>query len=63
MNCPELAHSLVQGRALVLFVLNGMVSELTATNSYKKYFDVSLTVHHSMDLFQLPTLIHNSFIY
>jgi hypothetical protein len=58
VNCPELAHSLVHGR-LVLAVLNGMVlltrsyiAWLTATNSYKKYFDVSLTVHHIIDLSQ-----------
>ena len=26
-------------------------------------FDVFLTVHHSIDLFRLPTLMHNSFIH
>jgi hypothetical protein len=26
-------------------------------------FDVFLTVHHSIDLFHLPTLMHNSFIH
>ena len=26
-----------------------------------KSFDVFLTVHHSIDLFHLPTLMHNSF--
>ena len=26
------------------------------------YFDVFLTVHHSIDLFHLPSLMHNSFI-
>jgi len=26
------------------------------------YFDVFLTVHHSIELFYLPTLMHNSFI-
>ena len=28
-----------------------------------KYFDVLLTVHHSIDLFHLPALMHNSFIH
>ena len=27
------------------------------------YFDVSLTVRHSIDLFHLPTLMRNSFIH
>ena len=27
------------------------------------YFDVFLTVNHSIDLFDLPTLMHNSFIH
>ena len=27
------------------------------------YFDMFLTVHHSIDLFHLPTLMHNSFIH
>ena len=26
-------------------------------------FDVFLTVHHSIDLFHLPSLMHNSFIH
>jgi hypothetical protein len=26
-------------------------------------FDVFLTVHHTIDLFHLPTLMHNSFIH
>jgi len=26
------------------------------------YFDVFLTVHHSIDLFQVTNLMHNSFI-
>jgi len=26
------------------------------------FSDVSLTVHHSLDLFHLPTLMHNSFV-
>ena len=30
-------------------------------NYYNRVFNVFLTVHHSIDLFHLPTLIHNSF--
>ena len=28
-----------------------------------EYFDVFLTMHHSIVLFHLPTLMHNSFIH
>jgi len=28
-----------------------------------KIFYIFLTVHHSIDLFHLPTLVHNSFIH
>jgi hypothetical protein len=30
---------------------------------YPRWFDVFLTVHHSIDLFHLPTVMHNSFIH
>ena len=35
------------------------MKQATATED----FDVFSTVHHSRDLFHLPTLMHNSFIY
>jgi len=40
------------------------MSSIFFTPYYKispsQYFDVFLTVHHSIDLFHLPTLMHNS---
>jgi len=32
------------------------------TETRKREFDVFLTVHHSIDLFQITTVMHTSFI-
>jgi hypothetical protein len=45
---------------------SGSVSHYTPTfilSAFYTYFDVFLTVHHSIDLFHLPALMHNSFVH
>ena len=37
--------------------------EQSNINTEISFFDVFLTVHRSIDLFQLPTLMHNPFIH
>jgi len=37
--------------------------ENTCNSKHVAKFNVFLTVHHSIDLFRLPTLMHNSFIH
>jgi len=46
---------------MVLLFRNGGVRVCSST--LLRNFDVFLTVHHSIDLFHLLTLMHNSFIH
>jgi len=39
------------------------VAEVKRFKTLPTFFYVFLTVHHSIDLFHLPTLMHNSFIH
>ena len=47
---------------VIPWLSGGTPSPCVISDTYA-YFDVFLTVHHSIDLFHLPTLIHNSFIH
>jgi hypothetical protein len=44
-------------------MLHFQMKSVLGTASEMMNFDVFLTVHHSIDLFHLPTLTHNSFIH
>ena len=50
-SVPPLTHSVCLG-----------VSALPFTVEYPVYFDVILTVHHSIDFFQVTNLMHTSLI-
>ena len=45
------------------YCVSGGSCQMPHGNFYIKFFDVFLTVHHSIDLFHLPHLMHNSFIH
>jgi len=49
-------------KVYIIYALMSLSTVVALVTEYL-YFEVFLTVHHSTDLFHLPTLMHNSFIH